>query len=587
MRWLALVVAAAASTALVIGAGWPRRAVAAGSGDPRSATTAVSGMTTSQFDQAYHYQTSQGFMNDVQTIWKGGDGYYHFLYLRNARYRHDGDGTEWYHVKTRDFVHYTDVGVSIPKFNGVWQWMATGSVITNESGFFADLPRTALVAYFTSYIDGVQRQFVAYSRDEGRTFLPYRDTAVMSAPDAETNARDPYVTYDARSKTLVMYLAEGDRIGTYESADGVGFHHVGATMLDDGALADLGLEDGDLGLIECPNLKTLRDPRTGETKSILFFGANGYRYGQTTGTYYMVGDLDGHHVFVPEQRPSRVDDGSDYYGANVMQNGDTLLTSLAWMGNWGYSDKPISDDYGPVYKLGSLSLAHHLTLAGKPGDYSLVNTIIEPKALYQGAVAGISSSTGRRHTMLDVSRSTRQNTVLTFTPGEGGDGDGGGDAGDGWSRVHGHGDGGGALSGTITVRLLHRDATETIRYVAATGAYEVTRETSRIGDSGGSREYEKSIAASSGVVASQRLTFHIVQDQSSVEFYVESSGRSYSMARYTADDHTRIQVSSDTPTRLTYEFNDIRDPHAASWAPMSSPMPFAVPSLSSSSSSFR
>lgn len=38
-------------------------------------------LTASQFEQGYHYNVPRGFMNDVQTIWKGQDGYYHLLYL--------------------------------------------------------------------------------------------------------------------------------------------------------------------------------------------------------------------------------------------------------------------------------------------------------------------------------------------------------------------------------------------------------------------------------------------------------------------------------------------------------------------------
>ena len=51
------------------------------------------------------------------------------------------------------------------------------------------------------------------------------------------------------------------------------------------------LNGKDLGLIECPNLKTMCDTTTGTTKTVMFFGANGYNYGQTSGSYYMVGTL--------------------------------------------------------------------------------------------------------------------------------------------------------------------------------------------------------------------------------------------------------------------------------------------------------
>ncbi|MFT8927662.1 MAG: glycoside hydrolase family 32 protein [Bifidobacterium sp.] len=529
-RMLAAAVCLVTVLSTGVGMSFSSQANAVDAADSVDATGESNSLTKTQFDQFYHYQASQGFMNDIQTIWKGSDGYYHFMYLQNANYRHDDDGTVWYHVKTKDFVHYTNVGVSIPKFNGVWYWMATGSVITNENGFYGDLSKTDLVAYFTSYIDGVQKQFVAYSKNGGRTFEPYRDAAIMSAPDASSNFRDPYISYDARSKTLMMYLAEGDRIGTYSSKDGVAFTEVGDTMLDAEALGGK-----DLGTIECPNIKTLYDPQTGERKTILFFGANGYQYGQTTGTYYMVGHLDGKNVFVPEQQPKRVDDGSDYYGANFMQQGDAALISLAWMGNWGYSDKTIADENGTAYRLGSLSLAHRLKLRGQAGNYTLDNTFVEPSSLYARAVKGTAYGSRSHRQLLDVTRSTSQNAVLRF------------------STVSGES----RLGGDITVSLTHKDASETIEYSAATGDYSVSRTTTRIQDSGGVYEYTKKITANSGIASPATLTFHIIQDQSSVEFFVQGSGKSYSMARYTTDSKSKITVSSNASVKLSYSLNDI------------------------------
>ncbi|WP_257229684.1 hypothetical protein [Leuconostoc sp. DB-1] len=68
-------------------------------------------------------------------------GYYHIYYLADLNYKHDDDGTEWYHVKTKDFVHYEKLGIAIPKFQNKWEAVATGSVIKNTNKFFSDLPK--------------------------------------------------------------------------------------------------------------------------------------------------------------------------------------------------------------------------------------------------------------------------------------------------------------------------------------------------------------------------------------------------------------------------------------------------------------
>lgn len=543
-------------TALGMGIASAPRAVASESNGGGEATmtqnTVASGLTSSQFDQFYHYNTPQGFLNDIQSIWKGDDGYYHFMYIQNPMYKHDGDGTVWYHVKTKDFVHYTDVGVSIPKFNGVWFSMATGTIIDNRQGFFADLPEDALVAYFTSYIEGVQKQFVAYSTDGGMSFEPYRDSAIMSAPNDHTDFRDPYMLYDSESRTMMMYLAEGDKIGTYASKDGITFAYVGATILNAGAL-----NGKDLGSIECPNIKTLKDPITGEEKTLLFFGANGYQYGSTTGTYYMVGHLDADHVFVGEQQPKRVDDGSDYYGANFIQDSETQITSLAWMGNWGYSAKDISDDNGITYKLGSISLARRLTLSGVSGDYTLASTFVEPTALFDTALTGNASSAAGSQELLNITRPSRQKAELTFTNT------------DEDTSVDGH----------ITVNLVQADSSATIIYDADTATYTVTRSTSRLTDGDGVYEYTKVIAASAGNASPRSLTMQILQDQSSVEFTVQGSGRTYTMLRLSTDKQSTIQVSTDGHNALAYTLNTI---NGADAQPSPTPDPGTSPTQTGS-----
>ena len=94
----------------------------------------MAGTTTStEYQQINHYNTPAGFMNDIQTLFKGADGYFHLYYLLNSNYKSDNDGTEWYHVRTRDWEHFENQGVAIPKFTHGWSAVATGSVIDNAS----------------------------------------------------------------------------------------------------------------------------------------------------------------------------------------------------------------------------------------------------------------------------------------------------------------------------------------------------------------------------------------------------------------------------------------------------------------------
>lgn len=505
----------------------------------RDGTSLENGLTNSQFAQRYHYYAPQGFMNDIQTIWKGSDGFVHLMYLQNAEYRHEGDGPVWQHLKTKDFVHYVDVGVAIPKFNGVWQAMASGSVVSNASGFFNDLAKSDLVAYFTSYVEGVQKQFVAYSKDDGRHFIPYASEAIMSAPDHTANFRDPFVTFDSSAHSMTMYLAEGNKVGVYVSGDGKRFAYQGATILDGTTL-----DDGDLGLIECPNLKTLRDPNTGVDKTVLLFGANGYRQNRSTGTYYMIGHLNDDKVFVPEQQPKRLDDGSDFYGANFMQQSKDQLVSVAWMGNWDYSDHPLNDGNGPTYNLGSFSLARRLSLRGVAGDYSLSNTVIEPTELYSNPKRGKSVSeeagsgkgTGQYAELLNVVRSSSQRISLKFSGGPGA----------------------AQVNGNIRVRLEQSDSNVTVEYDAASGRYSVSRTTTRFGDSEGLSAYSRQYApVETGIIDPLTVKLRILEDRSSIEFFFEDSGRCYSLVKYSTDLFTRTIVETGGDNAVSYEFEDI------------------------------
>jgi len=157
--------------------------------------------------------------------------------------------------------------VAIPKFTHGWSAVATGSVIDNASGFFKDLPTAAIVAYFTSYTESGQHQYAAYSLDFGKSYVPYNGgQPVLKGTTATSDNRDPYIWHDAARDKLMMYLAEGDKIGVYASSDGKAWTYEGATILNAGALGGK-----DLGLVECPNLKTMK-ASDGMTKHWLLGG---------------------------------------------------------------------------------------------------------------------------------------------------------------------------------------------------------------------------------------------------------------------------------------------------------------------------
>lgn len=494
-------------------------------------------LTSDEYSQKYHYNVRQGFMNDIQTIWKDKDGTYHLYYLADDNYKHEGDGTEWAHVTTTDFIDYDYKGIAIEKFNGVWEAVATGSIIDNSNYFYKDLPSTALISYFTSYTPDGQKQFCAYSTDNGYTFKPYQADPVMIPSSKFNDFRDPYVFYDENKEALVMYLAEGDKVGVYESRNGKQFNYVGATLFNREALSG-----ESLGTIECPNLKVMFDEVTNTNKYVMFFGANGYNYGQTTGTYYMVGYLNENNIFIPEQRPKRLDNGTDYYAANFLKTEDNKnLKSLGWIGNWGYSGSVITDSVGErSYKLGSISMPRNLNLAYLNGEYVIKTSLVKPYNKFSNNISGLGSTTYKRDgnlfNLLDINRLTNQNIYLQFSDIE---------------KKQ--------LEGDIFIKFIQEDNIVTLKYNADTGLYNIGRVSKNIKDGESNNNYERIYSVESGIINPDFLKLHIYSDQSSIEIEFENSNETYTLLKYSMDKNMRIVVDSSNKVILNYSANNIEN----------------------------
>ncbi|NEU34453.1 glycoside hydrolase family 32 protein, partial [bacterium LRH843] len=65
---------------------------------------------------------------------------------------------------------------------------------------------------------GKQEQYLWYSTDEGKTFQSAGDEPVLSNPGIE-DFRDPKIIWDDERDKWVMLLAEGSKIGFYESGN--------------------------------------------------------------------------------------------------------------------------------------------------------------------------------------------------------------------------------------------------------------------------------------------------------------------------------------------------------------------------------
>lgn len=324
--------------------------------------------TASQPDYraAYHFTVPDKWMNDPQRpIYF--DGKYHYYYLYNKDYP-NGNGTEWRHATSTDLIHWQDEGVAVPKYTNRNGDPWTGSVVVDDRNT-AGFGYGAVVAIMTqpSYDGGKQEQYLWYSTDRGKTFRSYSDKPVISNPsEAGTAFRDPKIIWDNQAGKWVMTLAEGEKVGFYESNDLKSWRYTG------------GFVTRDIGLIECPDLYPMRAD-DGTYKWILGVSANAKFRGLPNTYAYWTGDFDGREFKADHAEPEWLDYGFDWYAGVTFEDGtgeDKLgrRYAMAWMNNWDYANNTptLSNGFN-----GTNSIVRKVELKKKGLRYSLVSQPVE------------------------------------------------------------------------------------------------------------------------------------------------------------------------------------------------------------------
>lgn len=292
--------------------------------NPEEASPSHSPLT---YRAAYHFTTPDKWKNDPQRpIYL--DGAYHYYYLYNRDYP-SGNGTEWRHAVSTDLVHWTDKGIAIPKYTNPNGDPWSGSVVEDATGS-AGFGKGALVAIMTqpSADGGQQEQYLWYSTDHGYTFSAYGNAPVLPNPGT-ADFRDPKVIWDDFSRKWIMVLAEGTKIGFYESKDLKAWHYMSGFVTEG------------IGIVECPDLY-LMYADDGAYRWVLGASANGIASGKPNTYAYWTGDFNG-IAFLPDRmEPQWLDYGFDWYGAVTFEDGTSSSTTqhryaMAWMNNWQYA----------------------------------------------------------------------------------------------------------------------------------------------------------------------------------------------------------------------------------------------------------
>ena len=168
----------------------------------------------------FHFSPEENWMNDPNGMVYFNDEYH--LFYQYHPYGTTWGPMHWGHAVSKDMIHWEHLPIALyPDELGA---IFSGSAVVdwnNTTGFF-EKDQPGLVSIYTSagtYPDSdrpLQQQSLAYSKDNGRTWVKYEGNPVLSDVNI-TDYRDPKVFWHEETSQWVMVLATGQTITIYTS----------------------------------------------------------------------------------------------------------------------------------------------------------------------------------------------------------------------------------------------------------------------------------------------------------------------------------------------------------------------------------
>ena len=286
-----------------------------------------------QYRPQIHFSPKEHWMNDPNGM-VYNDGIYHLFF------QYFPGGTvwgpmHWGHATSKHLIHWQQQPIALyPDSLG---YIFSGSAVVdkkNTSGFGKN-GKIPLVAIYTNHDpkgekagkNNFQTQSIAYSLDNGKTWIKYSKNPVLKNPGI-TDFRDPKVMWYSQENKWVMTLATKDRITFYSSKDLKNWNKESEFGETEGAHG---------GVWECPDLFPLK--YQGKTVWILIVNLNPGGPNQGSATQYFTGDFDG-TKFTPNSSQTKwIDYGPDEYAGVTWNNTGNRRIFLGWMSNLLYANK--------------------------------------------------------------------------------------------------------------------------------------------------------------------------------------------------------------------------------------------------------
>ena len=279
-----------------------------------------------------HFSPKAHWINDPNgMVYYNGTYHLFFQYHPNSSI---WGPMHWGHATSKDMIHWKEQPIALyPDSVGT---IFSGSAIVdkNNTSGFGKKGQIPLVAIYTSHNhkgekearSDYQNQSIAYSNDEGKTWIKYSGNPVLKNPGI-TDFRDPKVMWYEPQKKWIMTLATKDCITFYSSKD------LKSWMKESEFGAVAGAHGG---VWECPDLFTLDD--NGKKVWVLIVSINPGGPNKGSATQYFIGDFNG-KTFTPSHTDTRwIDYGPDNYAGITWSNTGNRKIFLGWMSNWMYAN---------------------------------------------------------------------------------------------------------------------------------------------------------------------------------------------------------------------------------------------------------
>jgi fructan beta-fructosidase len=319
----------------------------------------------------FHYSPEEKWMNDPNGMVFFNDEYH--LFYQYHPYGTTWGPMHWGHAVSKDLIHWEHLPVALyPDEHGA---IFSGSAVVdwnNTTGFFDREP--GLVAIFTSadnYPDSDrprQRQSLAYSKDNGRTWVTYEGNPVLSDVTI-TDYRDPKVFWHEGTEKWIMVLATGQSVTIYTSPN----------LKDWSFASEFGSTAGSHdGVWECPDLFKLPvDGDANNEKWVMFVSiGDNPKFKEGSRTQYFIGQFDG-TTFVNDNSDETIlwlDFGRDNYagvGWSDIPQHDGRRIYIGWMSNWRYANQVPTESWRSA-----MTLPRELSLISTEFGIRLVQQVV-------------------------------------------------------------------------------------------------------------------------------------------------------------------------------------------------------------------